>query len=50
MKNRVTAGVHSPGQFRVIGPMSNMQEFADDFNCPVGSPMNPAPENKCVVW
>lgn len=50
MINRVRTGVHSPGQFRVIGPMSNMQEFADDFNCPVGSRMNPTPEDKCVVW
>ncbi|KAG4067966.1 hypothetical protein HA402_010652 [Bradysia odoriphaga] len=50
MRNHVLTGVHSPGQFRVIGPMSNMQEFADDFNCPVGSPMNPPTADKCVVW
>lgn len=50
MKNRVTTGVHSPGQFRVIGPMSNMKEFSDDFNCAVGSPMNPPAEDKCSVW
>ncbi|XP_052866851.1 neprilysin-2 isoform X1 [Anopheles cruzii] len=48
MKMRITTGVHSPGQFRVLGPMSNMHEFAKDFNCPVGSPMNP--EHKCEVW
>lgn len=48
MKNRVTTGVHSPGQFRVIGPMSNTKEFADDFNCASGRPMNPV--NKCEVW
>ncbi|XP_062561587.1 neprilysin-2 isoform X3 [Armigeres subalbatus] len=48
MKMRITTGVHSPGQFRVLGPMSNMVEFAKDFNCPVGSPMNPA--QKCEVW
>lgn len=48
MKNRITTGVHSPGQFRVIGPMSNMVEFANDFGCAVGSPMNPA--KKCEVW
>ena len=48
MKNRVTTGVHSPGQFRVIGPMSNLKEFSDDFHCKVGSKMNP--EKKCEVW
>ncbi|XP_038121738.1 neprilysin-2 isoform X1 [Culex quinquefasciatus] len=48
MKMRITTGVHSPGQFRVLGPMSNMVEFAKDFNCPAGSPMNPT--QKCEVW
>lgn len=36
MKMRITTGVHSPGQFRVLGPLSNMREFSKDFNCPEG--------------
>ncbi|XP_063696900.1 neprilysin-2 isoform X1 [Culicoides brevitarsis] len=48
MKMRITTGVHSPGQFRVLGPMSNMEEFSKDFSCPLGSKMNPI--HKCVVW
>ncbi|XP_035795572.1 neprilysin-2-like isoform X1 [Anopheles albimanus] len=48
MKMRITTGVHSPGKFRVLGPMSNMHEFAKDFNCPAASPMNP--DHKCEVW
>ncbi|KAF4525127.1 hypothetical protein B566_EDAN005069 [Ephemera danica] len=48
MKLRIMTGFHSPGQFRVNGPLSNMDEFAKDFNCPVGSKMNPV--NKCSVW
>lgn len=48
MKMRITTGVHSPGQFRVLGPLSNMPDFASDFNCPINSPMNP--EKKCLVW
>ena len=39
---------HSPGEFRVIGTFSNMKEFSNDFNCPIGSRMNPM--NKCTVW
>jgi len=39
---------HSPAQYRVNGPFSNLPEFAADWNCPVGSPMNPA--KKCTVW
>lgn len=45
---RITTGVHSPGMFRVLGPLSNMRQFAEDFHCPVGSKMNPA--KKCEVW
>ncbi|XP_040061858.1 neprilysin-2 isoform X2 [Ixodes scapularis] len=48
MKLRILSGSHSPAPFRVIGPMSNTPEFAAEFNCPVGSPMNPV--NKCTVW
>lgn len=40
--------VHAPNRFRVIGPFSNMQEFSNDFNCPVGSKMNPI--DKCRIW
>ncbi|XP_046742992.1 neprilysin-2 isoform X2 [Diprion similis] len=48
IKLRITTGFHSPGEFRVLGPLSNMKEFAADFNCPIGSAMNP--ERKCSVW
>jgi len=50
LKLRVLTGVHSPDIFRVQGPFSNMREFARDFQCPVGSKMNPPTEKKCVVW
>ncbi|XP_047040451.1 neprilysin-2 isoform X1 [Helicoverpa zea] len=48
IKLRITTGFHAPGRFRVVGPLSNMEEFAEDFKCPAGSPMNP--HNKCKVW
>ncbi|CAG0881750.1 unnamed protein product [Cyprideis torosa] len=50
MKIRILTGQHSPPQFRVNGPMRNLNEFANDFNCPVGSPMNPPKEEQCSVW
>jgi len=48
MRSRILTDPHSPAQFRVIGPLSNMVDFSKDYNCPVGSPMNPT--HKCEVW
>ena len=47
-KHALMNHVHSLSEFRVIGPLSNSAEFSKDFNCPVGSRMNPV--NKCVMW
>jgi len=48
LKDQLITGVHSPGEFRVKGTLQNMPEFARDWNCPIGSPMNPV--KKCSVW
>ncbi|XP_008546803.1 neprilysin [Microplitis demolitor] len=39
---------HSPMDLRVLGAVSNSDEFARAFNCPKDSPMNP--DNKCNIW
>ncbi|CAD6221855.1 GSCOCG00005193001-RA-CDS [Cotesia congregata] len=36
---------HTSLDFRLLGLLSNNDYFAKDFNCPLGSPMNP--EEKC---
>ncbi|GIY26782.1 hypothetical protein CDAR_530091 [Caerostris darwini] len=48
LKLRIISGSHSPPQFRVIGPMSNLPEFAKEFHCELDTPMNR--KNKCQVW
>ncbi|XP_065355214.1 neprilysin-2 isoform X2 [Calliphora vicina] len=48
LKMRITTGVHSPNEFRVLGSLSNMKDFSRDFQCPEGTPMNPV--QKCEVW
>jgi len=45
---RIRVDEHSPTNFRVIGPLSNSDEFSKAFNCPVGSRMNR--KDKCKIW
>ncbi|PIC29396.1 hypothetical protein B9Z55_020983 [Caenorhabditis nigoni] len=40
--------VHPTANFRVNGVFANMKSFAEAFNCPVGSPMNP--KKKCELF
>ncbi|CAD6995196.1 unnamed protein product [Ceratitis capitata] len=39
---------HTVDKFRVLGAVTNIEEFSEAYNCPVGSKMNPA--DKCRVW
>jgi putative endopeptidase len=39
---------HSPGEFRVVGSVSNMPEFAEAFGCKAGQPM--VREPACRAW
>lgn len=45
---QINTDAHAPERFRVVGSFSNTEEFAKDFNCPLGSKMNPVV--KCGVW
>ena len=39
---------HSPGRYRVNGPLMNLPEFQKAFACRPGQPM--VPEKRCKVW
>jgi endothelin-converting enzyme/putative endopeptidase len=41
---------HPTGKYRVIGPLSNMVEFARTFSCPADAPMVRPAEKRCEVW
>lgn len=45
---QVSTDQHMPGQVRVIGSLSNFDQFSEVFQCPAGSPMNPT--EKCVLY
>jgi len=41
---------HSPSRFRVNGPLSNLQEFADAFGVPEGAPMRRPAADRVAIW
>jgi len=45
---RAVTDPHSPGRWRVNGPVSDNEDFGKVFSCKAGTNMNPV--NKCVVW
>ncbi|KPJ19277.1 Endothelin-converting enzyme 1 [Papilio machaon] len=47
-KMQIEKDDHTVAKYRVIGPISNLKEFSQEFNCSVKSNMNP--EHKCEVW
>lgn len=48
LQDRILTDPHSPGPIRVLGTMSNSEDFSRAFNCPNGSTYNP--KDKCVLW
>jgi putative endopeptidase len=50
MRRQVSVGPHSPGMFRAIGPISNMQEFFDAFGIHEGDPMWRKPADRVKIW
>lgn len=46
----VNSDPHSPAEFRVRGPLSNMTEFAEAFNLPDDSPTMRPVDERAKVW
>jgi len=49
-KLRLNVDPHSPGHFRVNGPLSDLPEFQKAFNIPDGSPMLRAADKRVNIW
>jgi endothelin-converting enzyme/putative endopeptidase len=46
----VTVNPHSPAHFRVIGPLSNFEEFGKAFACKPGDKMVRLDKDHCEIW
>ncbi len=49
-KLRLNTDPHSPAQYRVNGPLSDLPEFAKAFNAPDGSPMVRPADKRVNIW
>jgi predicted metalloendopeptidase len=48
LQRRLLEDPHSPGPFRAVGPLMDLPEFSQAFECAEGSPMNPT--DRCEIW
>jgi putative endopeptidase len=49
-RNLILTDPHSPGRWRVNGPLSNMPEFAAAFHCQPGDPMVRPADKRVSIW
>ena len=49
-RRRVNVDPHSPGMWRVNGPLSNLDEFAKAFDVPEGAPMRRPAAERVSIW
>lgn len=47
-RTMLSTDTHPPHSYRVTNPLTNIAQFSEDFQCSVGTKMNPF--LKCKVW
>lgn len=50
LRRRILTDSHSPGKERVLGPLTNMPEFWEAFNCNPGMPMVAEDDVRVTIW
>ncbi|MFU8783616.1 M13 family metallopeptidase [Aliidiomarina sp.] len=50
LRRQVVVGPHSPGKYRVLGPLSNMPEFYEAFDVQPGDPMHRDDDVRVKIW
>ena len=50
VRSQVTTDPHSPGRFRIIGPLRNVDAWYQAFNVAPGDKLYIAPEHRARIW
>ncbi len=50
LRLQVKTDFHSPGEYRVNGPLRNLQSFYDAFGCGKAGAMYLPPEKRALIW
>lgn len=50
LRNRIMTDNHSPGEFRVRGPLANLPEFANAFGCANTDAMVAKDSSRAAIW
>ncbi|XP_022255642.1 neprilysin-1-like isoform X2 [Limulus polyphemus] len=50
IENMIQYDTHSPPKYRVWGPLSNFEQFAQTFNCKEGDTMVKPAKDRCAIW
>lgn len=50
LRRRIITDPHSPGQYRVNGPLSNLKEFWDAFGCEIGTEVHANEAERVLIW
>ncbi len=50
LRRRIITDPHSPGRYRVLGPLSNLEEYWKAFGCTDKHAMHAKPEHRVIIW
>ena len=50
LRVRLNTDPHSPGKYRVLGPLSDLPEFHEAFGCAAGTPMSRPEVERPSIW
>ena len=48
--NQIKTDPHSPGMFRAVGPLVNLDSFYEAFGIKEGSKLYKKPEDRIRIW